>query len=213
MRIAKCWNIAAVHRLLTGGWRADPARVWADLQGLETDGLPVLAPVDLFTDPGDTGTSDEPVRDDGYLDPGWLVEEFEWTAGRFARWAQLAADAADRQEARLAALEDRPRARSTARSESAAELLCAELSVDGLPMDRQVAEAMIATFIGPRPNNELEAAEQRRARDAEVLRHSPNAGVRPAQSGAGQVAVARHRRRAARHAGVAARGDPRAPIR
>ena len=176
VRVAKCWNIAAVHRLLVGGWRADPARVWADLQGLEPDALPLPALVDLFTDQHDAGPLDEPVRDDGYLHPEWLVDGFEWTTARLLRWAQLAADAAAQQEARLAGLEDRPRARSTARSESAAELLCAELSADGLPMDRQIAEDMIATFIGPRPRNEVEATEQRRARDSEVLRHSPNAG-------------------------------------
>ncbi len=176
VRVAKCWNIAAVHRLLVGGWRADPARVWADLQGLESDSLPALAPVDLFTDLLDVGPPDEPVRADGHLHPEWLAEDFEWTTQRLIRWAQLAADCAVRQEARLVSLEDRPRARSTARSESAAELLCAELSADGLPMDRQVAEDMIASFVGPRPRSGIEASDKRRTRDSEVLRHSPNAG-------------------------------------
>ena len=27
VRVAKSWNIAAVHRLLNGGWRADPVRL------------------------------------------------------------------------------------------------------------------------------------------------------------------------------------------
>src|ERR1700760_1904559 len=26
VRLATCWDIAAVHRLLAGGWRADPGR-------------------------------------------------------------------------------------------------------------------------------------------------------------------------------------------
>jgi DNA polymerase-1 len=43
---------------------------------------------------------------------------------------------------------------ATARSESAAELLCAELSADGLPMDRTVAEQIVATHVGPRPRDE-----------------------------------------------------------
>ncbi len=34
VRVATCWDIAAVHRLLFGGWRADPARVWAQLHHL-----------------------------------------------------------------------------------------------------------------------------------------------------------------------------------
>ena len=29
VRVATCWDLAAVHRLLFGGWRAEPARIWA----------------------------------------------------------------------------------------------------------------------------------------------------------------------------------------
>src|ERR1035438_5693644 len=47
------------------------------------------------------------------------------------------------------------------------------MSVDGLPMDRAVAEGIIAGFVGRRPRTEAEAAEQRARRDAEVLRHAP----------------------------------------
>jgi len=65
---------------------------------------------------------------------------------------------------------------ATARSESTAELLCAELSADGLPMDRAVAEQVLTGIIGPRPRGEAEAAAMRAARDGEVLRHAP-AGV------------------------------------
>ena len=65
---------------------------------------------------------------------------------------------------------------ATARCESTAELLCAELSADGLPMDRAVAEQVLTSFIGPRPRSEAEAVALRAARDAEVLRHAP-AGV------------------------------------
>ena len=175
VRVAKCWSIAAVHRVLVGGWRADPGRVWAVLHDLDLDRLPVVETVDLFTDPSQAGPPDEPLRTDGYLKPEWLEADFAWTTQRLARWAQLAAEVAARQDARLINLEDRPRARATARSESAAELLCAELSADGLPMDRRAAEEIIAGFIGPRPKSEAEAAEQRRTRDADVLRHSPNA--------------------------------------
>ncbi len=176
VRIAKCWDIAAVQRLLVGGWRTDPARAWAELHDLTVDELPVVASVDLFTAPGEDEEPDEAVRADGYLKPQWLAEDFVWTAERLVRWAQLAAEAAVLQDARLANLGDRPKARSTARSESAAELLCAELSSDGLPIDRAAAELIIATFIGPRPQTELEAVEQRQARDAEVMRRAPNAG-------------------------------------
>jgi DNA polymerase I len=174
IRVSKCWHISAVQRLLTGGWRMDPARAWAQLHDLSVDDLPVTAPVDLFTEP-ETGAPDEPVRDDGYLKPEWLTADFEWTPSRLARWALLAVDAAKLQDGRLKVLADRPMARSVARSESAAELLCAELTFDGLPMDRAVAEEIVASFVGPRPRSETEAVEQRRARDNEVLRHSTNA--------------------------------------
>lgn len=175
LRVAKCWHIAAVQRLLVGGWRMDEGRAWAHLHELSVDELPAAAAIDLFTAP-DHGEPDEALRSDGYLKPEWMAKDFEWTANRLARWAQLAAEAAERQGALLAGLGDRPKAREVARSESAAELLCAELSADGLPMDRSAAEAIVASFVGPRPRTELEAVEQRRARDADVLRHSSNPG-------------------------------------
>jgi DNA polymerase I len=183
VRVSKCWHIAAVQRLLVGGWRMDPARAWAQLHDLAVDAIPVAAPIDLFTEPDD-GAPDEPLRADGYLKPEWLAADFEWTPGRLVRWAQLAVDAAHLQDRRLAGLGERPMARSIARSESAAELLCAELAHDGLPMDRDVAESIVASFIGPRPSTVAEAVEQRRARDAQVLRHatSPHCDLRnPAQ--------------------------------
>jgi DNA polymerase-1 len=173
LRPSKCWHVAAVQRMLAGGWRMDPARVWALLHGLSVDDLPIAASIDLFTEPDD-GDPDEAIRPDGHLKPEWTAADFEWTSGRLARWAWLAAEAAALQEIRLSELDDRPAARSTARSESAAELLCAELSADGLPMDRPAAEAIVASFVGPRPKTEAEAIEQRRERDAEVLRHATN---------------------------------------
>ena len=208
LRVSKCWDIAAVQRLLVGGWRMDPARAWAMLHDLSIDELPVVAAVDLFSEPDD-GLPDEPLRVDGYIKPEWLTTGFDWTTERLGRWAQLAATAATLQGAKLAGLTDRPNAASTARSESAAELLCAELSSDGLPMDRAIAESIVASFVGPRPRDEAEAIEQRRSRDAEVLRHSTNANLRSAQSRAGEITAAQHRRRTARHPRVASRSDPR----
>jgi len=174
-RVSKCWDIAAVQRLLVGGWRMDPARAWAELNDLGAD-LPVVAGVDLFSGYDDDPDPDDPIRVDGHLKPEWLACDFTWTAPRLVRWAEVAARAADLQAGRLAALADRPKAPSIARSESAAELLCAELSADGLPMDRQEAESIISSFVGPRPRTQSEADEMRRARDREVLRHSSMPG-------------------------------------
>ncbi len=183
LRVAKSWDIAAVQRLLVGGWRMDPARAWAHLHNLALDALPVVAAIDLFTQPRD-GEPDEPVRADGFLEPEWMTVDFTWSLGRLERWALLATTVAGLQADRLAALSERPQAPSIVRSESAAELLCVELSADGLPMDRDAAEAIVASFVGPRPRTEAEAVDLRRARDAEVLRHGsgPRTDLRnPAQ--------------------------------
>nr|MDQ2959385.1 DNA polymerase [Actinomycetota bacterium] len=64
---------------------------------------------------------------------------------------------------------------ATAHSESAAELLCAELTVDGLPIDRPRAEQLISSFVGPRPVDAADAAHQRERRDSAVLRLVPGA--------------------------------------
>jgi len=177
VRVARCWDLAAVHRLLFGGWRAEPGRVWAALHDLPSSSIPETRPVDLFTalEPDD-GDLDEPLRTDGHLRPEWT--DGGWaTPPRIVRWAELALTASIQQEARISGLlAERPAALRTARAESTAELLCAELAADGLPLNRAMAEAIVAGFVGPRPRTEAEAAEQRASRDDEVLRHAPPGG-------------------------------------
>ncbi len=171
VRLATCWDITAVHRLLFGGWRADLGLAWARMQpGLAT--LPASGPPDLFQQ-GDGGDPDEPAGPSGHLRPEWIDGGWRASPERVARWAELARIVAVRQQDALAGLPGHPMALPTARSESAAELLCAELSADGLPMSHQAAEQVLAGFIGPRPRNEGEAARNRAARDAAVLRHAP----------------------------------------
>ena len=177
VRVATAWDLAAVHRLLFGGWRADPGRIWARLHDLPTADVPVLGPVDLFTPTDDDGDgADHPVRPDGHLRAGWTAGGWAEHPDRLARWAELAVAAALLQHERLTALADRPAALRTARVESTAELLCAELAADGLPVDRSAAEALVASYVGPRPRSDAEAAEGRARRDAEVLRHVPAGG-------------------------------------
>jgi len=177
VRLATCWDITAAHRLLFGGWRADPGWAWARARGLATETMPASGPLDLFGMTGaDDGDDDDPVAADGHLRPEWVSGGWSDSTDRLARWAELARSLAEVQQAALAALADRPMALPTARSESTAELLCAELSADGLPMDRATAEQVLCSFIGPRPRSDAEAAAARAARDAEVLRHAP-AGV------------------------------------
>jgi DNA polymerase I len=174
VRLATCWDIAAAHRLLFGGWRADPRLAWARLHGLAADTMPAGGPLDLFGMSGpDDGDAGDPVAPDGHLRPEWASGGWSDSGDRIGRWAELARTVAELQQAALAGLADRPMALATARSESTAELLCAELSADGLPMDRAAAEQILASLIGPRPRSEAEAAASRAARDAEVLRHAP----------------------------------------
>ena len=172
VRVARAWDVAAVHRLLQGGWRADPAVVWARLHDLPVETIPEVRAPDLFTAATDDDDDDEALRPDGHLHPGWVDGGWAATPERLARWAGLALEAASLQADRLRELPDPGHARSTAHAESAAELLCAELSHDGLPMDRGAAEEIIAGFVGPRPRDDAEATEQRARRDAEVLRHA-----------------------------------------
>jgi DNA polymerase family A len=177
LRLATCWDIAAAHRLLFGGWRADPGLAWARIRGLATETMPAGGPLDLFGMTGpDDGDDSDPVAPDGHLRPEWVSGGWSDGPDRLARWAELARELAGLQRSALAKLAERPMALPTARSESTAELLCAELSADGLPMDRAVAEQILAGFIGPRPRSDAEAVASRAARDAEVLRHAP-AGV------------------------------------
>ena len=172
VRLATCWDITAAHRLLFGGWRADPGLAWARLRGLDTGTMPTDGPLDLFG--MDEGDGSDPVAPDGHLRPEWVSGGWSESPERMARWAALARTVAGLQQAALAGLKDRPMAVATARCESTAELLCAELSADGLPMDRTVAEQVLAPIIGPRPRSEAEGTAQRAARDAEVLRHVPS---------------------------------------
>jgi DNA polymerase family A len=177
VQLATCWDITAAHRLLFGGWRADPGWAWARIRGLATETMPIGGPLDLFGMTGpDDGDDGDPVAPDGYLRPEWVSGGWSDSADRLARWAELGRTLAGLQQAALGALSDRPMALSTARSESTAELLCAELSAGGLPMDRALAEQVLAESIGPRPRSDAEAAASRAARDAAVLRHAP-AGV------------------------------------
>jgi DNA polymerase-1 len=89
-----------------------------------------------------------------------------------ARWAQLAHETAVLQQAAVART-TRP---DTVRSESTAELLCAELATDGLPVHLATAERILGEIIGPRPRDAGEAGRIRAVRDERVLRHAP-AGV------------------------------------
>jgi DNA polymerase-1 len=201
VRLTTCWDVAAVHRLLFGGWLADPALAWASIRGLRIDGIPTRGPGQLFSaievdggraddgdaggdaDGGDAAASASPVGPGGYLRPEWTDGGWADSTAGMIHWARLALETASRQGAALHAA-DPPQAapparpirsmrQATAHAESTAELLCAELAADGLPVDREVAERLLAGIVGPRPRDASQAAGIRAARDARVLRHAP----------------------------------------
>ncbi len=187
VHLARCHDVAAVHRLLAGGSRDDPGAAWALAHELPEP--PAPAPgraaahgtglLDLDgTLAGDAG----PVDEHGQLAAGWVegrafgpdVEPGERLL-RAARWAVLALHTAAGQQRALAARPDPrphpappPLAVQTAWSESAAALLAVELGVTGLPVDRATAEAVVAAEVGPRPRGAAGEEAARAARDAPV---------------------------------------------
>ena len=172
--IARAWDLAAVHRLLHGGWRAGPGEVWAAAHGLDPAAVPSLRAPDLF-DLGPSPTElDEPIGPDGHLRPEWPAGAWAASPARQARWATLALEAAASQRAAVEALAaDHPPAPATARAESVAEVLCVELGARGLPVDVREADRILTAIVGPRPRSVDEAAAQRAARDGAVLAHAP----------------------------------------
>jgi DNA polymerase-1 len=173
--VVRCWDVLTVHRLLHGGWRATVPEVWAWLHGLSADSLPAMGQLGLLDWQGEAGDEsddpEDPVRSDGHLRPEWTSGGWTPSPDRVASWAQLALRAAGSQRVRLGARPEPDRALSTARSESAAEFLCAELTARGLPFDVDEAERIIADAIGPRPQGSADADRSQHERDARVLQH------------------------------------------
>lgn len=173
VRPATCWDLAAVHRLLVGSSDDSPAAVWAVLHGLDPATAPRTGQLDLLTPPDEhpSGDLEQPVGPDGHLRAEWVDDGWGRTPRRLAQWAGLALQTHDLQ---LAAVGSAPaRALLTAHAESAAELLCVELTHDGLPLDVGVAEQVLGELVGPRPVDEAHEAQLRHAREQPVRRLVP----------------------------------------
>ncbi|MEM1334582.1 MAG: DNA polymerase [Actinomycetota bacterium] len=171
--LGRCWDLAAVHRLLHGGWRADPALVWGAAHDLDVATIPELRAPDLFN-AFDDHDPDRAVGDDGHLDPAWAGGSWAETCDRLTSWAGLALEVRARQEQLAISITDRPGLASTIRSESTATLLAAELEVTGLPIDLDAAAAIITEVAGPRPSDLDDERAIADRRDAAVLRHVPD---------------------------------------
>ncbi|MFT7475236.1 MAG: DNA polymerase-1 [Verrucomicrobiales bacterium] len=170
LSIDRCWDILTVHRLLHGGWRTSIPRAWAWLHGLSEDSLPKTGQLGLLDEPLDEGGDPEdPVLADGHLRPEWVQEGWHGSPARLAVWANLALRSAELQHERLAGRPNPKQALSTARSESGAELLCAELERNGLPIDEGEANAIIEAAAGPKPAGRADEDAERERRDRNVL--------------------------------------------
>jgi DNA polymerase I len=170
--VAMCWDLCAVHRLLFAGWKTDPARVWARLQGLSAESIPSMGQLDLLGDRSDEGDdTDFPVRPDGHLRPEWISGHWRSTPNLMAVWAQVSLRAYDLQVELLGGLPNETAALTTARSESLAELLCTELEREGLPLDIARVETILESSVGARPRSETDIATNRERRDKAVLVH------------------------------------------
>ena len=193
VQVDRLWDVAEAHRLLHGGWAADPGMAWAVASGLALADVPSGPSGDLFDfatsppapsrtpGPADGAassssapgpTDDEaPVLVTGHLRPdvfgGWAVG----SPDRLRAAADALAELGRRQAEHVAALG--PRATSTVHAESAAALLCLELERDGLPIDRPTAEELIALSAGPRPTSDADAVRIRARRDRAVLALAP----------------------------------------
>ncbi|MEO5610642.1 MAG: DNA polymerase [Ornithinibacter sp.] len=169
--LSRAWDVAEAHRLLHGGWVADPGACWASAHGIPLDTMP-SAPTDDLFEFAATGTAPDPndlLDDGGHLrgdTERWLAD-----AAHLPAWAAAALETAHRQHDAC----ERTGARlvATAYSESAAALLCLELRRDGLPIDRARTEELLVAATGPRTTSEAEERAARRARDHDVLRHVP----------------------------------------
>lgn len=173
LTLGRAWDLAEAHRLLVGGWSAEPGEVWAAANGLGRSGMPAPHRGDLLdlldesdgggsgdTDgaPGAAGGSadDDPVRPDGYLRADAASLSWAVTDERLLAWARTALTCMQAQQ-RLAE-ERSPRLVATIHAESAAAVLCEELRRDGLPVGRSTLLDIVTPLCGP-------AAE----RDAQVL--------------------------------------------
>lgn len=179
IRPKRCWDLGAVHRMLVGGWRSEPAAVWAHLHGLDPATIPSTQPVDLFSQAVDSGDPETPVGLDGHLRPEWVDGTWSSSPERMASWARLLLPLQVAQErlladrAELTATGTLAHVRTTAFAESAIDVVCAELEHDGLPFDRGIGEAIVAGFVGRRPTSPSDAVGLLAELDRAVLDHLP----------------------------------------
>ncbi len=185
LRLGRSWDLAAVHRVLHGGHRAEPADVWCHVRGLEVSAAPRSGQLDLLgadasawgaaaPSSDDDGAPDEPVRPDGHLRPDWAAGAWGSTPQRARRWAALALEVAGLQLELVREVPARGSALHGVYAESAADLVAVELGATGLPVDLGEAERLIGEVAGRRPTDEADERRIRAERDRLVLDTVPD---------------------------------------
>ncbi|WP_226913237.1 DNA polymerase [Gephyromycinifex aptenodytis] len=156
---ARAWDVRQAHRLIFGGGQGEPGQAWAAAHGLDLAQVPAPPTGDLF-EVMDSAPESGLVRPDGHLRPDAVAGTWCNDDELLLSWADAALTCARAQRAQAARCW--PRLVVTVHAESAAAVLCAELTRDGLPVDRARLLQIVSPMSGPRD-----------ARDAQVLAHVP----------------------------------------
>lgn len=173
-RLDRTWDVAEAHRLAHGGWAAGPERAWAAVHRLDPAGAPSAPTGDLFDLLTDEVPAEQLVRDDGHLRADAVTGAWLTTPQRCAAFADAARQVAVHQRDAMSARG--ARALATAHAESAAAVLCVELELHGLPIDRVTARRLVTEAAGEEPHTVDEELAARAARDAPVLAALPGTG-------------------------------------
>ncbi|MFX4285094.1 DNA polymerase [Janibacter sp. G349] len=173
-RLDRTWDVAEAHRLAHGGWAAGPERAWAAVHRLDPAGAPSAPTGDLFDLLTDEVPAEQLVRDDGHLRADAVTGAWLTTPQRCAAFAEAARQVAAHQRDAMSARGGR--ALATAHAESAAAVLCVELELHGLPIDRATARRLVTEAAGEEPHTLDEELAARTARDAPVLAALPGTG-------------------------------------
>lgn len=165
--VHRSWDVAEAHRVLHGGWVADPGSAWAAAHDLAVGTVPGPPTGDLFEFASSRGDDGSLIRPDGHLRADAVAGDWLAADDRLEAWVDALLVVVDHQASAARSLG--PRVEATIHSESAAAVLCCELAAHGLPIDRATATTLITAAAGPQPASIEDEVAGRRVRDSAVL--------------------------------------------